>query len=48
MGPPHHGRKAYLLERNDALIIESFGVGGLPTYKAGDYYETVKAGAGDN
>ena len=28
---------AYLLERNDALIIESFGVGGLPTYKAGDY-----------
>lgn len=35
---------AYLLERNDALIIESFGVGGLPTYMAGDYYETVKAG----
>lgn len=35
---------AYLLERNDALIIESFGVGGLPTYKAGDYYDTVKAG----
>lgn len=35
---------SYLLERNDALIIESFGVGGLPTYKAGDYYEAVKAG----
>ena len=34
----------YLMERNDALIIESFGVGGLPTYKAGDYYEAVKAG----
>ena len=34
----------YLLERNDALIIESFGVGGLPTYKAGDYYEAVKRG----
>ena len=34
----------YLLERNDALIIESFGVGGLPTYKAGDYYEAVKGG----
>ena len=34
----------YLLERNDALIIESFGVGGLPTYKAGDYYDAVKAG----
>lgn len=38
------GTAAYLLERNDALIIESFGVGGLPTYKAGDYYDTVKAG----
>ena len=38
------GVAEYLLERNDALIIESFGVGGLPTYKAGDYYETVKAG----
>ena len=35
---------AYLLARNDALIIESFGVGGLPTYKAGDYYDAVKAG----
>ncbi len=34
----------YLLERNDALIIESFGVGGLPTYKAGDYYDVVKRG----
>ena len=38
------GVAAYLLERSDALIIESFGVGGLPTYKAGDYYETVKTG----
>ncbi|MCI9037236.1 MAG: asparaginase [Oscillospiraceae bacterium] len=38
------GVAEFLLERNDALIIESFGVGGLPTYKAGDYYETVKAG----
>ena len=38
------GVAEYLLERNSALIIESFGVGGLPTYKAGDYYETVKAG----
>ncbi len=34
----------YLLERNDALIIESFGVGGLPTYKSGDYFEVVKKG----
>jgi len=35
---------AWLLERNDALIIESFGVGGLPAYEAGDYYETIKTG----
>ena len=34
----------YLLEHNDALVIESFGVGGLPTYQDGDYYEAVKAG----
>ena len=35
---------AYLLEKNDALIIESFGAGGLPAYEAGDYFQTVKAG----
>jgi len=34
----------YLLEHNDALIIESFGVGGLPVYKSGDYYDKVKFG----
>lgn len=38
------GVAEYLLSRNDALIIESFGVGGLPNYGAGDYYETIKAG----
>ena len=38
------GVAAYLLDHHDALIIESFGVGGLPAYKAGDYYEVVKAG----
>lgn len=38
------GAAAWLLEHNDALIIESFGVGGLPAYEAGDYYATVKAG----
>ena len=43
---PGAGREAadFLLERNDALIIESFGVGGLPTYKAGDFYQAVKRG----
>lgn len=34
----------YLLERSDALIIESFGVGGLPSYEDGDYFEVVRRG----
>ena len=34
----------YLLACNDALIIESFGVGGLPSYENGDYLPVVKAG----
>lgn len=33
----------FLLERNDALIIESFGVGGLPN---GGFYESVQKGMG--
>ena len=35
------GMADYLLERNDALIIESFGVGGLP--EEGGFYECIKA-----
>ena len=40
---PGTGRDAadFLLERNDALIIESFGVGGLPEY--GNLYEILRA-----
>ena len=30
----------FLLERNDALIIESFGLGGLP--EAGGFYECIR------
>ena len=37
------GVAEYLLERCDALIIESFGVGGLPAYNDGDCYGAVKA-----
>jgi len=33
------GQADYLLERNDALIIESFGVGGLP--EQGGFYDCV-------
>lgn len=34
----------YLLAHNDGLIIESFGVGGLPSYESGDYLPVIKAG----
>ncbi len=34
----------YLLEHNSALVIESFGVGGLPVYETGSFYEAVKRG----
>ena len=35
---------SYLLERTDALIVESFGVGGLPVYRCEDFFEAVKQG----
>lgn len=38
------GIAQYLLERSSALIIESFGVGGLPDYENGSFYDTVKRG----
>ena len=34
------GQADFLLERNDALIIESFGVGGLP--ESGGFYDCVR------
>lgn len=32
----------YMAEHYDAVIIESFGVGGLPSYESGDYYPVMK------
>ena len=32
----------YLLEKNDAVIIESFGVGGLPCYDYADFYACIR------
>ena len=32
----------YLLEKNDAVIIESFGVGGLPSYDYADFYACIR------
>lgn len=31
----------WLLKRNDALIIESFGVGGMPSYKGSEFYDLM-------
>ncbi len=33
----------YLAEHYDAVIIESFGVGGLPSYDTGDFYKAVES-----
>ena len=35
---------AWMLERSDALIVESFGVGGLPAYDSGDFCDVIRAG----
>ena len=32
----------FLLENNDAVIIESFGVGGIPSLKEYNYYEVIE------
>ena len=31
----------WLLEHNDALIIESFGVGGMPSYRGSEFYDLI-------
>lgn len=31
----------WLLEHNDALIIESFGVGGMPSYRGSEFYDLM-------
>lgn len=32
---------AWLLDHNDALIIESFGVGGMPSYRGSEFYDLL-------
>ena len=32
----------YLAEHHDAVVIESFGVGGLPSYYSGDFYSSIE------
>jgi L-asparaginase len=33
---------SYLLEHNDAVIIESYGVGGLPSYQESGFYDVIQ------
>ena len=35
---------AYLLQRNDGLLIESFGVGGMPSYRGSHFYDVLREG----
>ena len=37
-----HGMLSYLLEHNDAVIIESYGVGGLPSYEGSGVFDVIK------
>ena len=32
----------YLAEHHDAVVIESFGVGGLPSYDSGEFYSSIE------
>ena len=32
----------YMAEHYDAVVIESFGVGGLPSYDSGDFYSSIE------
>ena len=34
----------FMLDRHDGLIIESFGVGGLPEYQGSEFYDAVRRG----
>ena len=34
----------YILANNDAVIIESFGVGGMPSYQGTQFYDLIAAG----
>ncbi len=34
---------SYLLERNDAVIVESYGVGGLPSYQGSGFFDAIRS-----
>ncbi len=36
------GQLRFLLDENDAVILESFGVGGVPSGETGEFYEVIR------
>ena len=36
------GLLSYLIDHNDAVIIESYGVGGLPSYQGSGYFDVLR------
>ena len=41
------GMLSYLLEHNDAVIIESYGVGGLPSYQGSGFFDVIRKAIDD-
>lgn len=37
------GLLSYLIDHNDAVIIESYGVGGLPSYQGSGFFDVIRA-----
>ena len=37
------GLLSYLIDHNDAVIIESYGVGGLPSYQGSGYFDVLRS-----
>lgn len=37
---------SYLLEHNDGVIVESYGVGGLPSYQGSGFFEVIRSAIG--
>lgn len=42
------GLLSYLLSHNDAVIIESYGVGGLPSYQGSGFFDVIRDGIRSN
>ena len=41
------GLLSYLIDHNDAVIIESYGVGGLPSYQGSGFFDVLRSAIAD-